>query len=146
MKACFKCGQVKDLSEFYKNKGMSDGHVNKCKSCNKKDVRENRSKNIDYYREYDSHRYSTVKVRAEERKEYIRRYRSDNPEKYGAHTILNNRVRTGEVKKPSNCPVCNDFTKSREMHAHHDDYSKPLDVRWMCVRCHAKEHPRSFSD
>lgn len=36
-KICFKCGVEKDLSEFYKHKNMPDGHVNKCKSCNKLD-------------------------------------------------------------------------------------------------------------
>ena len=38
MKACFKCHAVKPLTDFYKNSGMPDGHVNKCKECNKKDV------------------------------------------------------------------------------------------------------------
>lgn len=28
----------------------------------------------------------------------------------------------------------------RIVHAHHDDYSKPLEVRWLCRTCHAMEH------
>jgi hypothetical protein len=53
MKKCFKCSRELPLSAFYKHPAMADGHVNKCKDCNKADVRENREKKLDYYREYD---------------------------------------------------------------------------------------------
>jgi hypothetical protein len=41
MKKCFKCGIEKELDEFYKHPKMADGHLNKCKDCNKKDVKDN---------------------------------------------------------------------------------------------------------
>lgn len=45
VKQCFKCGELKELNEFYKHKQMGDGHLNKCKSCTKNDAKENYSKN-----------------------------------------------------------------------------------------------------
>ena len=45
-KTCFKCGIEKGIDDFYRHPQMSDGHVNKCKDCNKKDVKGNYDTNI----------------------------------------------------------------------------------------------------
>jgi hypothetical protein len=45
-KKCFKCGKMLPLSDFYKHKQMRDGHLNKCKSCTKTDVRLKYEENI----------------------------------------------------------------------------------------------------
>jgi hypothetical protein len=129
MKACFKCGAEKPLSEFYKHKMMADGHVNKCKECNKSDVAKHRVDNIDKIRGYDRGRGNR------QPKEYLKQWRSDNPVKYKAHCMVNNQVRAGNLHR-QDCEVCGDCNSV----AHHDDYSKPLNVRWMCQAHHKQWH------
>ena len=55
-KKCFKCLTFKPLNEFYKHSEMADGHVNKCKECNKNDVNQHRKNNLERIREYDRKR------------------------------------------------------------------------------------------
>ena len=149
-KKCFKCGEVKPLSFFYKHPKMADGRVNKCKECNKKDVRENRALNIDYYREYDADR-AMLPHRIEARQEYQKtpegvqavarssqKWRANNPVKKAAQTILGNAVRDGKISKPSNCSECGE--SNIRIHGHHDDYAFPLSVRWLCPACHVAWH------
>ena len=56
------------------------------------------------------------------------------PEKVKARSILNTAVLNGNVIKPKLCSVCN---KNKKLDAHHADYSRPLDVKWVCRYCHA---------
>lgn len=132
-KKCFKCGEEKFLSDFYKHKKMMDGHVNKCKECNKKDVSINREKNIDYYRKYDRERGNR------QSSQDIEIYRNKYPNKYNAHKIVNKAIKTKKLFKEP-CSVCGVFEK---VHAHHDDYLKPLNVRWLCPACHKKWHVKN---
>lgn len=52
-----------------------------------------------------------------------------------ARDWLNAAVRSGELIKPTHCERCN---KKRKLHGHHEDYTKPLDVNWVCYKCHHK--------
>lgn len=145
-KLCFKCGEIKPLTEFYKHPQMADGRVNKCKECNKIDVHNNTKKNKEYYREYDQKR-ANLPHRAEARKIYQqthpdvinrlrKKYIKNNPEKHAAHIAVGNAVRDGRlIKQP--CEACGTF---ENIHAHHDDYAKPLSVRWLCAKHHSEHH------
>lgn len=157
MKTCFKCGKEKPLCEFYKHAQMADGHLNKCKSCAKADVKQNYSANREHYQEYERGR-AMLSHRVEARKEYqkahpevFRRLRKEyekrhpervilshqlwiesNPEKRKAHNIVNNALRDGKlIKYP--CRDCG----NTDSEAHHDDYSRPLEVVWLCKSHHA---------
>lgn len=47
-------------------------------------------------------------------------------------------IREGRMYKPNTCEECGAEVR---LHAHHEDYSKPLDVIWLCTNCHKKRHP-----
>lgn len=68
MKKCFKCNIEKPLSEFYKHPKMLDGHVNKCKECNKKDI------HLNYQNNKQSSEF-IIKERKRGRKKYHRLYK-----------------------------------------------------------------------
>ena len=130
MKKCFKCGVEKDLSEFYKHKQMADGHLNKCKACAKSDSTKNRNSNIERVRAYDRDRG------ARQTKEYQISYRAKYPNKYKAHNMVNNAIRDGRLHQEC-CELCD---KEEGCHAHHNDYAKPLNVKWLCAACHSQWH------
>ena len=140
MKNCKACGEAKSLDDFY-------NRDNACKECRKAGVRANRKAKLEYYRAYDRAR-SMKPSRVAARKAYAHSERGKlreklgtkawvkrNPEKRKAHIATGNAIRDGKlVRQP--CEVCGTFPAE----AHHDDYSKPLDVRWLCTKHHAEHH------
>lgn len=129
MKACFKCRELKPLSEFYKNSKMGDGHFNKCKECSKTDVKKNRKDNVEHYRQYDKSRGTR------QESQYVKEWRESKPKAYRAHLAVTGAIRNGRMKRLV-CEVCG----SVESHAHHDDYDYPLTVRFLCAPHHTQWH------
>lgn len=119
------------MDSFYRHPKMADGHLGKCKECAKRDVRSNRKSNISYYRSYDKARGSRASP------ESMRRYREANPEKIRAQAKVNNAIIGGRLAKHFECEVCQ---SGDNVVAHHHDYSKPLDVWWLCQPCHTHLH------
>jgi hypothetical protein len=109
---------------------MADGHLNKCKDCAKSDATNNRNSNLERYREYDRKRGNR------QPKGYQREYKNKFPNKYKAHVITGNAIRDKKLFQEP-CEVCG---SSKNVHAHHDDYSKPLNVRWLCAAHHRQWH------
>ena len=101
-KKCFKCNQVKPLTDFYKHSQMKDGRVNKCKVCNKKDVKVNTEKKMQdpewAFKEAERHRLKSKRQR--DSGDYGKgrscaKYRDLNPMKAKAHNA-SQRIEVGE--------------------------------------------------
>lgn len=133
LKECIKCGEDLPLSEFYRHKMMADGHLNKCKSCCRKKARENRAKKIEYYRAYDRARG------CRQTPEYLKEHRRKYPQQTKAQQKVAYEISAGNLT-PKPCENCG---ANNRQHAHHDDYSKPLDIRWLCPACHKQWHDKN---
>jgi len=73
------------------------------------------------------------KAVAKSQKKSGKKKRLKYPEKEKARHVLNYAIRTGRLTKSKYCESC--FTEGY-VEAHHEDYSKPLDVDWLCIKCH----------
>lgn len=142
MKKCFKCGVEKERSEFYAHPEMKDGLLGKCKECCRADSRAHGTdKEYDRNRAMLPHRVAARKAHAQTEQgkqshaKALRKSAAKYPEKREATVALNNALRDGRIiKKP--CEMCGNV-KSQ---GHHADYSKPLEVRWLCSTHHRQVH------
>lgn len=111
-KKCYKCKESKHNNQFYKNSSKHDGYQSLCKACSR--------------------------VRDKTRLPYLRRvvtaYYVKYPERGRAHTLVFNALKKGVLKKEE-CKVCGSKTN---VEGHHKDYSKPLDVVWLCKVHHCQ--------
>lgn len=147
MKQCFKCQKNLPLSEYYKHPAMGDGHLNKCKQCTKRDSESRRlEKEKDpnwIIAERKRHREKSRKYRElglvkkltnDKKNIALKRYRNKYPEKELARSAVARALKSGKIHRHP-CCVC-----GAKAEAHHEDYSKPLDVIWFCSRHHAEHH------
>lgn len=101
---------------------MADGYLNYCIVCKRTEIAERRSADPE-------------KERARDRARGFREY---DRTKTLARQAVQRALRSGELERKP-CEVCG----NEKADAHHDDYDKPIDVRWLCRKHHA-EHHRKF--
>ena len=135
-KQCFKCGRVLDIEEFYMHRGMKDGHLGKCKECTKHDSFIRSRQKVDQIREYEKVRSQTEK-RKQNMRLYTKKYKQKHPERTAIMLRVQRAIRSGMLKRPECCSICG---KKTRIYAHHSDYSKPLDVIFVCQSCHKRIH------
>lgn len=132
-KYCYKCDQVLPLACFSNNKSKADGLATECKNCVKKYMIEY----ADLHRpEMNANARRWRHTHRKQRAEIQRAYRVQNPTAATAHSRLSYARQTG-LARPQPCTVCG---TTEAVHAHHDDYNKPLEVIWLCPRHHAERH------
>lgn len=135
LKACRGCNQQLPLSSFYKHPRMLDGHLNFCVECVKSRVSNHREQHGERIRAYDRAR-AQQSDRKQQLRDLARRYWND-PIRTAASRQTWEAIRRGLLIRPATCSTCG---KQCKPEAHHDDYSKPLVVRWLCRSCHCRHH------
>lgn len=161
-KTCVECREFRSVDCFYKHKGMKDGRLNKCINCVKARVSKYRQKNIEAVRAYDrargnrqtdeyrrDYRNKNSEILNAKQREYRKRIpdklrvwaknsKNKHPEKIKARRKLGRAKKSGVII-PQPCRDCG----ADKVHGHHPDYSKPLEVVWLCPSCHSKEHGKA---
>lgn len=112
MRKCGKCGETKPSSEFTRK---WRGIHSQCKDCVRKYMAAWRNNNRERYNQYS------------------RDYNLYHPLEKKARGILYRAILAGTVVKPELCQGCN---KAKPLQGHHEDYTQPLEVEWLCKDCH----------
>lgn len=128
MKRCVMCGNERDVTMFHSKSA-------KCKLCKAAVDRQRPG------REGSTERRMTDASRARQRRyAALNRY----PDHASARRAVRNALQCGELSRPDACEECGSGRTRRDgvpaIQAHHDDYAKPLAVRWLCPACHTKWH------
>ena len=134
LKKCNKCKADLPLEEYYKHPKTADGYQEKCKSCHRLFVGQNRLKNLGRIRQYDRDRAANPARKARQ-VETTRRWREADPRRTHCHNVVRYAVKTGRLTK-TGCERC----QCEKAYAHHDSYDEPLNVMWLCQPCHKQRH------
>ncbi len=116
-KECRVCHNSKNINDFYRDKTKRDGYQNSCKKCDNERTAK--------YHQAHPEKPNEVKLA------YIAKF----PNRQKARTLVSQAIKKGLLVRKK-CEIC----ESDKSQAHHDDYTKPLDVRWLCSLHHIQWH------
>lgn len=143
MNTCTKCKEVRPDDQFYKN----DSRCKPCMAAKYKAWvtsaagRKKRNLiNLKYTRSEKGRavsRKAGKKYRAKPEKKILLK---KIPIKHNARSQVLYALRTGKIKKEP-CVTCGDINSQ----GHHEDYTKPLQVIWLCPKHHTAVHARKES-
>lgn len=134
-KVCRECGKRLPISEFNKCKRNKDGLQDRCRECFSKYNKARYAQDRERFKRavYEYKRNNPMKV-LESRISTC----AKNPNPKNAYKVVEQALIAGVLERPSNCYGCNCSDKEHRIEAHHHDYSKPLDVIWLCTPCHRR--------
>lgn len=147
-KKCTKCGDIKSLEEYYFRKD-NNKYRNECKECCKSRKRTSQEKRIVTQRKRREKNKDNInkyvrywsKKRRKEKPDVVRLEDKIDRERYRdkrkAHLKVFTAIKNGIIVKPKKCHKCN---STIAIEGHHEDYLKPLEVVWLCRKCHSKLH------
>ena len=119
-----KCKNTSDLIKVSSRISKKTGDLTqyyRCNKCNRERMRAYMNTKKGKERVYSS-LYKSMKK---------------HKEKQNARLVLLYHIKHGNILRPSSCIKCERECKP---HGHHKDYKKPLDVIWVCRRCHMDIH------
>jgi hypothetical protein len=133
---CCRCFKVRPLGQFVIDKRKAGGRAYLCASCKSKRIRE-RATDADraLRNEHERNRRATRPAYRDSLRENETRYAKANPRKGAAHVAVYQAIKQGKLTRLP-CEACG----AANSEAHHDDYAKKLDVRWLCPRHHRAWH------
>ena len=147
-KICRQCGIPKDLDLFYKHSQMADGHLNKCIACVKSRIKKYEKDNPEKIRiacrekmrrpKYVAKHKAWLEANPERAQAIQDRWYEKNQDKRYAHRVLDYALRKGTVIKADHCQHESGCTVTDRLEGHHPDYSKPLEVVWLCRTHHGE--------
>lgn len=148
-RACRRCGEDKPIEQFTKAQRCKFGRAHTCRACTAAIAQEwaekNRAQSREIKRKWRSNnpqkqRTSEASYRDSHRDDIrarSRNYEKKNLDKKRCHKMVHYAIDRGRMVRPTSCPKCG---KQKDIHAHHEDYSKPLEVQWLCSTCHVRLH------
>jgi hypothetical protein len=170
IKYCYACKEHLDTSCFGKNRSKADGLSTECKPCkgvsDAKSHLKNRPKRLAMMKRYQKKNRKVLRIKSLQysrsdigrknnlratrkyykthKKEVAERVHRNNhvlhKGKYVARYQASNAIKLKKIIPPA---VCQDCNKKGGVEAHHEDYTKPLEVVFLCKKCHGKRHRKA---
>lgn len=142
MKKCTGCSTIKNDTEFYKDNRNISGLYSICKRCHrykyKESIKKWRKKYPEKNRKISRDSYKKNRISVLEK---MSKYQKDNPDVANSHTKVYLAIKNGLMVRPNKCSICGLKVK---IDGHHNDYSKPLEVEWVCRVCHKDIHSKKL--